>query len=184
MLANNSLSFLSKKVLYSKSFLENLGLVSFSKSSNLSVTFNSLLKSNFSLFRVARIKRAWVTIVTSSFLCFSTNEKFSLLKPRFKTFFPSFLRSLISKEVLFSLRDFLDCLNVWHLLLVYRLVSLRKDSFVLKFMYIFSNCFFSFKLLVFLISSLQKKLSFLQFNIFFKKYKYICSKSVSNASVR
>jgi hypothetical protein len=190
------LSNKAKRELYIKFFFYNLSLISSFKSiiESKNISFKGLLLNNFFLYKyipsngVISLLKAQVLVTNSSFLYFDTGGKYTVLKPKFKAFFLCSFKNLLSKQVLLffqdSLLSFLRIKNIFYLIKLYNFPSVIKNyvvnlkffyckkSFLRRFIYshIFYTKYFSFyKLFNIPFSNFQKKINFLQFNIFFKK---------------
>lgn len=189
------LNIKAKRELYNTFFLYDLPSIFLSTlTKKLNISFKKLLLANFFLYRFTsnlslNLIRARVVITNNSFLYFDIGSKYTVLRPKFKVFFSCFFKSLLGKELLLFLQTpllgFLKFKDMQYLLKFYKFLPLKKDytlsikafycikSFLRKFIcfYICTKHFFFYKLFVFFFSTFQKKINFLQFNIFFKKYK-------------
>jgi hypothetical protein len=136
--------------------------------------------------------RAQVLSLNNSFLYLDLGKKYTLVKPKFK----SISVNLVSKEFLFiAHKTFFKCLTCFEtnkLVRTVQLFSLKISEFISsgsgrvssfsyfkKLIYFsakYSYKFFFFKESIHLFSTFQKKINFFQFNILFKKYKYIYNK--------
>lgn len=133
--------------------------------------------------------RAQVLSINKSFFYLDLGKKYTLVKPKFRSIFAN----LVSKEFLFlSQKTFfkrLETLETSSLLKVFQFTSFKTSGFISsvrvrdpefnffkKLIYFpakYSFKLFFFKESIHLFSNFQKKINFFQFNILFKKYKYI-----------
>ena len=188
---NNLLSYNSREILYN--FLSFYDLSTLFPQRKLSVKqnnisfskmlrVNSCLQSTFTNNTVSLI-RAKVVSVNNSFLYLDLGSKVNLVKPKFK----NNIYYILNKEFLFSFDKFYNFCNFFAVrqflqLFQYRSIKLEKFFSIphrncLKVL-IENSCsklganFFFLKLRQAFFSNYQKKINFLQFNVFFKKYKY------------
>lgn len=123
-----------------------------------------------------------IVAVNKSFLYFNTVGKFTIVKPKFKFFFPGVsVESLLKKNLLlssnFSFLKFIDLkvilsrflpITIKNYLKLAFIVCFYNTSFFFKKIKFFSSQLIFYKFYKFILSITQKKINFLQFNIFFK----------------
>jgi hypothetical protein len=191
-----SLSLKSKKSLYKPFFFYTISSFLPKGPSNFNkkcLSFKAAILSQFSianeLDQQRFLIRAQVLSNNNSFLYLDLGKKYTLIKPKFKSVFTN----LVSKEFLFvSQKIFIKSLKVLEtnrLLKVFSFTSFKVSKFTYserigesggfflnKLIYFpvkYSYKFFFFKESIGLFSNFQKKINFFQFNVLFKKYKYI-----------
>jgi len=195
-LVNSSLSFKSKEVLYSLFSFYDLfsffSIISLSKNQK-NGSFRDELLNNFSLIEgdavinntEISLIRAKVVCINNSFLYLDFGKKFNLVKPKFR----DNSKYILKKELLFFFdRTFRFCnfLEAKSFLQNFQYKSIRLENIFFmpctKFYFkILMEEMYNEKLVKFFflelrknyISNYQKKINFFQFNILFKKYKFI-----------
>lgn len=196
--SNLYLNAIAKKELYGKFFFYNLDLFLSDKISFLNernTSFREVLLRNFFLQKVnsnflCSLARARIISLSSSFLYFDIGSKYTVLKPKFKVFFPNVFSAFLQKEILlFSHKSFLSFLRFKDLkqMLGWFQSSLFREKYSSNFKVVCQEKHFFFKKLVStheyfkqfffygmfssIFSIFQKRMNFLQFNIFFKKHE-------------
>lgn len=180
----NQVTFFRSKVIFSKKItLNKLSYLSFSR---LLLVHFFTYKLSINLVQQLLITK--IVAINKSFLYFNTINKFTIVKPKFKFFFLGVsVESLIKKNILLSsnfsflkfiklkifLKEFL-IFTVKNYLQLPFILYFYNVSFFFKKIKIFTSQLIFYKFYKFILSITQKKINFLQFNIFFKNIN-ICT---------
>jgi hypothetical protein len=176
--------------LYKKSVFYNLKL-DFLISRKDSFTNLLEYRALFDFSKRFKLNRVKVILVYNNFLCLDSSQKYTMLKPKFKTFLHSFSSNNITNKECLMFYGRFYFLNFFtsHMLQNFLFSFLRAQvkifnssktaSFLSYFNFFRKLIFFSnldyysyYKLFRLILSKYQKKINFVQFNIFLKKYKF------------